>query len=251
MGFKELFSRIFGSKKKGTVQESSQHMDRLEPVSRQQASPKLQSQPSQPSPMTHYKRLVIDNFAGEPSEADIKAIEEELGVSLPPDFVEFLKVANGGSTQFSVKVPTPDGEWIMMENVYNAFSNPKIPHQITFLDGIKWERESHAIPQEVFPFADGGGGSLFYLDLTPEGNGRVVVFFHSLPAWTRRRQEDEFIPLAASFTEFIDSLTIDPEVAEMMVEDAIDSQDDEQIARTRTLLDNGLPGWREIIGRDL
>ena len=47
---------------------------------------------------------------------------------------------------------------------------------------IRSAREYVKIPQGVLPFARDGGGSVVYLDLSREGNGRVVAFVMDRPA---------------------------------------------------------------------
>ena len=52
---------------------------------------------------------------------------------------------------------------------------------------------------------------MVYLDLTPEGQGRVVAFVTGLPEWAGKRQESQFIQVASSFSEYIDKLYVDEE----------------------------------------
>lgn len=221
--------------------------------------------------LTRYRNLVIRDFAGEPTESELEAIEQELGASLPPDFIEFLKVGNGGCTDYSARVPPPDGEFIGLSRIYSTMlhqetlspnilgrlarlfqTDPKEKQPMgTFLGEIRLSRQTRAMPREVLPFADDGGECDFYLDLTAEGQGRVVVFRGGLPAWTGRPSEDAFFPVADSFVTFIDSLSVEPDLAENMLTDAIAEQDAEELAAVKEILDSGLPGWRETLGTDV
>lgn len=64
------------------------------------------------------------------------------------------------------------------------------------------ERQQKNTPREVLPFARDGGSSVVYLDLTKEGNGRVVAFVHGLPVWASKHQEDRYIVLAPDFLSY-------------------------------------------------
>lgn len=200
---------------------------------------------------TQYRNLVIRGFVGAPTASEVEAIERKLGTILPRDFVEFLKVANGGSTCYSVRVPPPDGEYIGLAALYSTKPGDGGEYPMeTFLGEIELSRRTRAIPQAVLPFADDGGGCVFYLDLTPEGQGRVLVFRGGLPDWTGRPSGDAYFQVAGSFVEFIDTLSVEPELAQDMLEDAIAEEDEEELAYVRAALDGGLPGWREKLGSD-
>ncbi len=202
--------------------------------------------------ITRYRHLVISGFVGEPVQSELEAIEQKLGASLPVDFVEFLNVANGGNTVFSASVPPSDGEPIGLSSLYStksAGTGESIYE--TFLGQIELARQNPTMPEEVLPFADNGGGSTFYLDLTPDGQGRVVVFRHGLPAWTGRPSDDAFIQVARTFVEFVDSLFIETDYAKVILEDAIASQGEEYIAVVKASIDVGFPDWRERLGMDV
>lgn len=202
---------------------------------------------------TRYRNLVISGFAGKPTKAELRAIEHRLGTKLPEDFVEFLNVANGGDTVFSVKVPpTPEGEPICFSILYSTKPNqPGAYGSETFLDAIELARQLPNMPHEILPLARDGSGSEFYLDLTAEGQGRVVVFRHGVPEWTGRPSRDAYIEVASSFVDFVDSLYIEPDFAEIILEDAIATQDEGEIAAVTTILDSGLPDWRERLSADV
>lgn len=202
--------------------------------------------------LTRYRNLVISGFAGKPTKVELTEIEHKLGTRLPEDFVEFLNVANGGDTEFSVKVPpAPEGEPIGFSRLNSTKPNQQGEYgSETFIGAIELARQFQNIPHKVLPLADDGGGSVFYLDLTPEGQGRVVVFRHGSPEWTGRPSKDAYIEVASSFVDFVDLLYIEPDIAEIILEDAIATQDEEEIAAVKTVLDSGLPDWRERLGVD-
>jgi hypothetical protein len=163
--------------------------------------------------ITHYKHLKIVNFAGTPSNKEIKAIEAQLGTALPDDFRAFVEVANGGYLPYLINVPpTPDGEPIGFCSVFSTKPNKLNEFGYrTFIGELRAIPKRFEIPKKVLPFATDGGGSTVYLDLTEEGKGRVVAFVHGLPAWTGLRQEDAFVEIAPNFSTFVDLLYLDPE----------------------------------------
>lgn len=196
--------------------------------------------------LTRYKHLVIRNFAGQPTRLEINAIERELGAALPPEFIEFLNVANGGHTDFSINVLTGEPVQLARLNSTQPDHEGNYGHG-TFIEAIRLERQklqNQRIPSQVLPFADNGGGSLFYLDLTPEGQGRIVVFGHELPQWTGRGYEDAFFYVARNLSEFIEQLYIEEDYAKVIWEDALATNDETEIAETAAILDAGLPDWR-------
>jgi hypothetical protein len=115
---------------------------------------------------------------------------------LPASFREFLRVANGGHIPYSIDVPTGPGqtEPISFCGVFSAEEGTFCDE--TFLGEIRSARDYAKIPSGVLSLARDGGGSIVYLDLTPNGKGRVVAFVEGLPGWVGRRTESAFIELA-------------------------------------------------------
>ncbi len=251
MNIRELIKRFLGRGEQEKPVEQGRSLDIPQQQAQDQGTPEHLSQRRESPKLTRYRNLVIRGFVGEPAKSELEAIELELGSSLPADFVEYLRAANGGSTEYASRVPPPDGEWIGMTGLFSTRPDKygKYSYE-TFLGEIHLARETQGIPREVLPFARDGGGCSFFLDLTSEGQGRVVVFRSGLPSWTGRPSDDAFIPVAASFFEFIDSLSIEPGLAEMILEDSLATQDEQEIAVVKDILDSGLPGWREILGKD-
>lgn len=153
-----------------------------------------------------YKHLKIDDAKGDPAPEEVAAIEAMLGRPLPQDFLDFLRVANGAYLDYCVRVP-PDGEILSFCGIYLAGKNEsgQYGHE-TFVHEIESEREYKNIPKEVLPFARDGGASVVYLDLTSEGDGRVIAFVHGLPTWASKHQDDRFIEVAPSFAGYIEML---------------------------------------------
>ena len=152
-----------------------------------------------------YRHLKIFGAKGAPTSNEIREIEALLEAKLPDDFLEFLNLANGGYFDFCIDI---DNDSLSFGDVYQTGrdSNGNYGHG-TFIGEIRADRENiFQIPKKILPFARDGGGSCVFLDLTEEGDGRVVAFIQGLPEWTGKAQEDQFVELAPSFGEYVDLL---------------------------------------------
>lgn len=205
----------------------------------------LGREPAQSDPMTYsrYRHLAIERAKPAPTDTQLATIEALLGARLPVSFQDFLRVANGGYLEYIIDVPTVPGktEPLCFCGLFSADEG-------TFCDGtfvgeIRSAREYVKIPQGVLPFARDGGGSIVYLDLSPEGNGRVVAYVMGLPEWAGLRTESAFIELASSFDEYVAKLRIDRDaVVENLAHDARNMS---HVDTTEEWLDIGMPRWRE------
>ena len=191
---------------------------------------------------TRYRHLAIEGAKSPPSESQLRAIEDELGAKLPRSFKEYLTVANGGSLEYFIEIPTRSGttESLSFCGLFSADIGTFCDE--TFIGEIRSSREYQKIPSGVLPFARDGGASIVYLDLSSEGNGRVVAFVNGLPEWTGLRTESTFIEVASSFDEYVDKLQIDlGAVIDHLKHDVTDLS---HITATEEWLDIGLPSWR-------
>lgn len=191
---------------------------------------------------TRYRHLAIEGAKQPPDEEQIHAIEALLDAKLPFSFKEYLKVANGGYLEYIIDVPTGTGgvEALSFCGLFTADAGDFCDE--TFVGEIRSGREYAKIPKEVLPFARDGGGSIVYLDLTPEGNGRIVAFVTGLPGWAGKRSDSAFVELASSFDEYIGKLRIDIESAIDHLENDVTELSD--ILAMEEWLDIGLPEWR-------
>jgi cell wall assembly regulator SMI1 len=191
---------------------------------------------------SRFRHLAIERARPAPTAAEISSIETLLGASLPTSFVEFLAVANGGYLEYAIDVPMDNGstESLSFCGIFSTDDGTFCDE--TFVGEIRSGREYAQIPQGVLPFARDGGGSMVYLDLSPEGKGRVVAFVTGLPAWAGKRQESTFITLASSFDGYVEKLYIDREaVLDHLEHDATEAS---HLLATEEWLDIGLPTWR-------
>lgn len=151
--------------------------------------------------------LLIDDPLDPPSEDEIRLLEREVGAPLPPPFRAFLDRANGGRLDYAFDVPA--GERSLRIIFWSLFSTreplPGLPAQGRFLHELASERALKGVPPGYLPFATDGGASVAYLDLSPEGRGRVVAYIEGLPGWTGA-PESAFVELAPDFETFVSRL---------------------------------------------
>ena len=160
--------------------------------------------------LVRYHHVVIQNPLPSPGPEELTAVEQELGAALPALFAEFLTIAHGGTCDF---VFDADGETISLGRIFRLERDPDSELRLgydygTILGELGAEREAKRLPKQVLPFAQGGGDVWIYLDLTPEGSGRIVAFLQGLPDWTGLRQESAFVEVAPSFNAFLESLRV-------------------------------------------
>lgn len=194
---------------------------------------------------TAYRHLAIAGAQAAPTAQQIAAIESLLEAPLPAAFLDFLQVANGAYIDYSCDVP--DGEGGVEQMAFNTFFNTEEGDfcDETFMGEIRAARKHTAMPAKILPFARDGGNSMVYLDLTPEGAGRVVAYVQELPGWTGRRAHG-FITLAPSFDAWLDSLYIDRET--VLDELEHNASEASHLDATKEWLDIGMPHWRQDAG---
>ena len=196
------------------------------------------------TPFAVFRHLAIEGPQSPPTPEELRAIEALLGAELPASFVEFLHVANGGYLEYVIDVPTESGgsEELSFCGIFATRSDEPVPYE-TFLYEIQAARETARVPEGVLPFARDGGGSAVFLDLTPEGAGRVVAFVMGLPAWTgSKRHVSAFIPVADSFDDYVAKLRLDREaILDHLTHDVREAA---HVAANEAFLDIGMPEWR-------
>ncbi len=142
-----------------------------------------------------------------PTPAELAALEAAVGAPLPAPFVAFLATSNGGRLEYALDVPA--GERELRVVFWSLFSTreplPGLRANGKFLHELASERALKGVPHGYLPFATDGGASVAYLDLTPEGAGRVVGYIEGLPGWTGV-PESAFVELAPSFEAFLHRL---------------------------------------------
>ncbi len=162
--------------------------------------------------MSTYRHLVVEDALPPPTGAELAALERELGAALPPSFVAFLREANGGWLDYAFDVPVQGGA---LPVTFHSLHSSRLPSSVrpspgAMLHEIVSERRAKGIERGVLPFASNGGASIAYLDLTQEGNGRVVAFIEGLPGWDGE-PASAFVTLAPDFDAFVSGLYLNLE----------------------------------------
>jgi cell wall assembly regulator SMI1 len=122
--------------------------------------------------------------------ADIQA---RLGVRLPEDYLEVVRVHQGGSPEGG-SVILPDGTGTPFNMLLHFEEQPE---GLDVLGIVEW---SEFLPDKVIPFAVDPGGNYFCFDYRASDTNPPVVFLaHDDPDTQPER-------VAGSFTELIDSL---------------------------------------------
>jgi len=152
---------------------------------------------------THNPALLAD-LNPPASDTDIQELEQKLGVTLPTDFVECLKVHDGqkgradwlfSGSEFLSSQRILD-EWSIWKDLLNGGD----------FDGTEAEPGAGIQPvwwsPKWIPFTYNGAGDHLCLDLDPASSGRagqVITLWHDDGA--RKKKADSFIQW---FTEFVD-----------------------------------------------
>jgi hypothetical protein len=198
-------------------------------------------------------RVIFGPFAPVHPE-EVSALEGEIGCPIPPAYRSFLEVANGGTLEYSVRVPPgPDGEPISFCDLYRLGRVEFGDYGWGTLLGEYRQLPHSSLAEQLpvttlLPIACTGGGDQLFLDLAPDRYGRVVGVVHGLPEWTGLHTRNLWGVLGADFDAYLDGLFIEPQVAEDVWSDH--AQQDLAEPRRRLVeqwLDDGLPGWRGML----
>jgi SMI1 / KNR4 family (SUKH-1) len=189
-----------------------------------------------------YKHLAL--YRGDDpriTDAELERVEGLLGLSLPATFRDFLLHTSGAELEYVFDIPVEGRtESAMFSSVFSGRADAELAD--TFLYEIVFAREHEQVPAEVLPFARCAGDSILYLDLTPEGGGRIATILGSRPAWTGRPRDASFAVVADSFGEFFSSLRLDLDDIADHLRTVVH---EDHLAATIEQLDIGIPSWRE------
>jgi hypothetical protein len=198
-----------------------------------------------------YRGLVIFGPFGPVHPEEISALESEIGQAIPPAYRSFLEVANGGTLEYSIRVPPgPKGEPIGFSNLHllgrdqhGEYGWETLLGEYRRLPG-SWLAQ-HLPVATLLPIARTGGDDQVFLDLAPDRYGQVLGVVHGLPEWTGLRTRNLSGVLADDFDAYLDGLFIDPDVAEDVWSDHAGQDPADPWRRVvEQWLDVGLPGWR-------
>jgi cell wall assembly regulator SMI1 len=142
--------------------------------------------------------LAWDGTHQEIGDADVRKVEAELGVNLPADFAEYVKPHHGGS---------PDKSDFFYADPrigqVNSCLAELLSFDLAYDDNIVTTRKDlgDQLPPGVVPFGATGFGDYVCFDFRRRPDSPSVVYWsHEKPI------EESVIPLADSFTDFLDRL---------------------------------------------
>lgn len=155
-----------------------------------------------------------------PTERQLALVEQAVGAKLPAAYVAFLRYSNGGHPQlntFYVDVPARGYRYQWSINNFFSIASDDLSTEDTEEVIWRYQHRHERLPRALLPIADNGMGDEIFLDLTKKGDGRVVLLAHERPAWARRGlpASDVLLPIAKSFEELIDSLSMDPDAEDL------------------------------------
>lgn len=192
--------------------------------------------------LTRYREIVITDALPLPPDAEVTAVEQELGVDFPASFKEFLIASHGGHLAYSFDAGE---ETCLLGNVFRLGLDNRGEYGYgTVLGELRELRDVFSLPKEVLPFAVCGGDINLFLDLTEEGQGRIVAFLEGLPEWAGSREESEFVEVASSFEDFLISLRLDEEEIMEDLQSAIEKKNREWHETNIEYLNFCLPEWK-------
>jgi cell wall assembly regulator SMI1 len=137
-----------------------------------------------------------------PTSEQIEFVESLIGAKLPESYVAFLRFSNGGRPEARIFYDRTEGsreEW-EVDRIFHLGSDTNSTENVIWNYQHRWA----GAPREVLPIAEDGSGNLICLDLTDQGNGRVIVWVHDDP-------DLPIVEVSNSFEEFIDSLALPPD----------------------------------------
>lgn len=155
--------------------------------------------------------------------ADVVAVEQRYGFTLPADYVAHILAVNGGSPQPD-RFETVDAAGEPRAFVVNKFYSVKHGGSSALETALEDLRDQ--IHPDLVPFADDAGGDQFCLSVGPEDYGAVYYISHEsyVPPFKEETYDeatDEYVdapppgprqygegvyPLAPSFTAFLAGL---------------------------------------------
>ncbi|MEU9702144.1 SMI1/KNR4 family protein [Streptomyces sp. NPDC047981] len=194
-------------------------------------------------------RLVVGPFR--PYEAgEVEALEREIGLPLPSSYRSFLEAAGGEILPYSVRLSACEPEpFQSFDDLYRLGRDAEGEYGWgTLLGEYRRSREGWLArgvsTTGLLPIARNGGNDTLFLDLNPLTHGRLHASVHGIPH-PGYLSEGVFTSVADDFDAYLDSLVVEPDLAEDTWADAVDSDPTDPWRRTvEEWLGKELPGWR-------
>ncbi len=130
----------------------------------------------------------------------IAAFEQRTGLRLPDDYKQFLLTTNGGTP--NPKQFTVPGCGDALADYLYGLTDPTTPCDLDY--ELAQAQEIGPLPVGFLPIGHDPGGNTFLLATVGDDRGRV--FFWDRGDFWRTATANTF-PVAASFTEFLNSLS--------------------------------------------
>lgn len=133
-----------------------------------------------------------------PTDSCFRDFEHEYNVKLPSAYCSLLSYSNGGHPELdSFRDPNdPNNAWGVNEFLHLLDDRTASLWQTT----AQWSTILGAL---CIPFANDGGGNVYYMDLTDDGS-EVYLCLHD--------EDFKRVKIAPSFEAFIDALEVDPDM---------------------------------------
>lgn len=131
--------------------------------------------------------------APEVDDETLAAVQAELGVRLPDDYLAVVRHNQGRTPEPSV-VPLPDGTETILDHLLIFESSPKANNIVAKKKVLEY------LPQPLVPFASDPGGSLLCFDFGADASAPPVVF------WSLEDPQAPPARVADSFAELIEAL---------------------------------------------
>ena len=132
-----------------------------------------------------------------PSASDIASFEAAAGFPLPEEYLQLLRHSNGGHPFLDTFEARGNGDFAI-DRFYHLDGADRSSPMSLFSILKTW---STVLGPNRLPIATDGGGNQIFLEAA-EGAVAVSLYLHDL---------EKVIPVAASFSAFIDSLKLDPD----------------------------------------
>jgi len=133
-----------------------------------------------------------------PSQNMISEFEDEFGISLPNDYIRFLKESNGGHPELNLFTPVgnSDDNHFTIDYFYHLTNDDRESLTSVWRVTRDWQQK---LGQGCVPFGRDGGGNQLYLDFS--SNEAIFLCIHD--------EDFKKIKVAPSFSAFLDLLEED------------------------------------------
>lgn len=194
-------------------------------------------------------RLVVGPFRPF-AHGELDALEREVGLPLPTAYRSFLEAASGRSMEYSVRLAACEPEPLQnFDDLYQLGRDGDGEYGWGTLLGEYRRSRDGWLAENVsltglLPIARNGGSDTLFLDLNPGTRGQLHASIHAVPH-PEYLGSHVFTKVAEDFDAYLDSLVIDPDMAEDAWADVAGSAPSDPWRRTvEEWLDKELPGWR-------